>query len=187
MNCQKNLILAGLRVYRILEISRVLAQAAVLQGLDTKTAEFSKVPLMMNEVAHVRIGENIYSPLILKGRADILICFEPIMAVELAAQYLSSKGLVIMNTSSLLSSANFSSEIFVFLEQSAGKTVRLDILKIAEKVGICKSSFVMLGVLDGLNVLPINSENFNRAVKGVINAPDIETCLDAMEIGKKLV
>lgn len=188
MNCYQELIIVGLRVYKILKISQVLSHAAVTQGLDVKTAEFTSEPLMKTEIVHIRIGREICSPLALEKKVDILVCFEPLRAVGLAIKYLSTQGMIIMNTHSLLPFIHFSKEIIPLFEQLAEKIVKLDIIKIAEEAGdVYKNNFVMLGILDGLNVLPISSTNIRRAVEEIVDTHDIKVSLKAMELGSKTV
>ena len=188
VDCHQDLIVTGLRVYRALKISQIISQAAIIQGLDVKTAEFAHVPLMDNEVAHIRIGKEIYSPLVLKRKGDILICFEPLLAVEAVREYLLPQGIVIINTQSVLPSCKLSGEIISLFEQLARRVVKLEGLRLAKEAGgIHQSSFVMLGVLDRLNVLPICSMNINKAVDHIVDKENKENCLRAIDLGRSVL
>lgn len=190
MNTNTELMITGLRYYRILEISQVLSQAAVLQGLNVKTAEFTHEPLMTTEVAHVRLGkEKIYSPLIRKGGVDIFVCFEPVIAVEFALEYLSRDGVLIMNENPIISSTQFSTdEISSLFEDLAEKTIKLDVFQKAKEAGdIRKNNFVMLGVLDGLKAIPVTSSNIAKAVEMTLAPEDVSSCFKALEVGRRAV
>ncbi len=181
------LLIVGLRVHNILRISQILSQAAIAQGLDAKTAEFTNEPLMTTEVAHVRIGQCVESPLILEGNADLLICFEPLLALDLVVKYLVPKGTIIVNTKSLLPDINLSKEAIRLFCQLTEKVIKFDsVLMAKESRDISKSSFVMLGVLDALGILPVSSVNIKQAAEEVVSSGDLGVCLKAMEFGNKI-
>lgn len=188
MNPYLELIVTGLRAYRILEISQVLSQAAVIQGLDVKTAEFTNEPLTTIEIVHIRIGKEIYSPLALENKVDILVCFEPIIAIKSVLKYLSSEITIIMNTHSILPYIDISEQVISLFGQLTEKIIKLDVIQIAKEAGdVTRSNFVMLGALDGLNVIPIDSGNIIKAAEEIVGPYDIKICIKAMEMGSQAV
>lgn len=186
MKLNQELLVVGLRIYKLLEISQVLAQAAIYEGLNVKTAEFTNEPLMFIEIAHIRIGEEIYSPLILKNKVDILVCFEPLLALDLAVDYLSPEGTIIINMHSMLPFTNLSDQVLSLYERLTEKIIKLDIIQIAKEADVVhKNNFVMLGALAGLNVIPVELVNIMKAIKEIIHPDDIEICIKALETGKQ--
>jgi len=95
----QELIITGLRIHGITKISQVISQAAVNDGFAVKTSEFVKQQLMLNEVCHIRWGKSVDSPLISKGECGIFLCFNPISATDIIADYLSPEGVILVDTS----------------------------------------------------------------------------------------
>ena len=80
----KNIILAGVGGQGTILASRLLADAAMRRGLSVRTAETIGMAQRGGSVqSHVRIGEDLHSPLIAPGEADLIIGFEPAEAVRL--------------------------------------------------------------------------------------------------------
>lgn len=185
MDSQSEVIITGLRFYRVLELSQVLSQAAILEKLEVKTREFTHEPLMTTEVVHIRLGRQVYSPLISRNKASLLACFEPALSVKTAMDYLSPSGIIVMNTNSVLSPFNFpNDESVLFLERMAKKTVKVDIFQIAKETGqIRKYNFLLLGILSGLDLIPIAAGNIIRAIQQSINRLDQEAAIKALESG----
>lgn len=93
-----NWLLAGVGGQGTVLASKVLAQAGMNRGMDVRTAETIGMAQRGGcVVSHVRMGEDIASPMIPKGGADVLIGFEPAEAVR-CLPYLKPDGLVVVNT-----------------------------------------------------------------------------------------
>ena len=73
-----NVLLAGVGGQGTVLASRLIAQAAMDKGFFARTAETIGMAQRGGcVVSHVRVGEEVYSPLIPLGTADLLIGFEP--------------------------------------------------------------------------------------------------------------
>ncbi|NQU18537.1 2-oxoacid:acceptor oxidoreductase family protein [bacterium] len=183
----REIILTGLRFHGILKISQILAQAAVNERMDVKTAEFTNEPIMSIEMCHIRFGDKVYSPLISKGNCEVFICLEPVSAIEVAADYLSMDGLMIINTSSTLSPATSLEPVLSLFDQ-LGRTIKLDALELARKAGnVYLANFVMLGALLGSKDPPLKIENITRAIKNIKPPDEIQACLKAIDFGMQSV
>lgn len=63
--------------------SRLLAQAAIARDLDVRTAETIGMSQRGGQVtSHVRCAAKVYSPMISRGQADVLLAFEPAEAAR---------------------------------------------------------------------------------------------------------
>lgn len=92
-----NCLLAGVGGQGTVLASKLLAQAAMEQGLNARTAETIGMAQRGGcVVSHVRMGGEIYSPLLTEGQADVLIGFEPAEAVR-CLPYLKKDGMVIVS------------------------------------------------------------------------------------------
>ena len=77
--------------------SRILAQAAQEAGYDVKMSEIHGMAQRGGSVTtQIRLGERVYSPLIVRGGADILLAFEKLEALRFLP-YLKKDGTLIVN------------------------------------------------------------------------------------------
>lgn len=78
-----NVLLAGIGGQGVLTASQLLAEAAVRAGHDVKKSEVHGMSQRGGVVtSHVRIGRKVYSPVISRGEADLLVAFEEAEAVR---------------------------------------------------------------------------------------------------------
>lgn len=96
-----NVILAGVGGQGTVLAAKILAVAAASRGWRVRTAEtIGMAQRGGSVVSHVRIadkGEEIYSPLVTKGTANLIIAFEPGEAARVLG-YLSRTGVVVTAT-----------------------------------------------------------------------------------------
>lgn len=90
-----NVILCGVGGQGTVLASKLIASAAMRRGLPVKTAETIGMAQRGGSVfSHVRIGEGAHSPLVGRGRADLIVAFEPAEAVRMLP-YLRPGGTVV--------------------------------------------------------------------------------------------
>lgn len=74
----KNIILCGVGGQGTVLASKLIAAAAMEKGIPVMSAETIGMAQRGGSVfSHVRMGENLYSPMIAKGTADMILGFEP--------------------------------------------------------------------------------------------------------------
>jgi len=94
---EKSYLLCGVGGQGTVLASKLLAFAAMEQGLSVRTAETIGMAQRGGcVVSHVRVGREIHSPLIPKGGADVILGFEPGEAVR-CLPYLKPGGAVVVN------------------------------------------------------------------------------------------
>ena len=77
-------------------MSRLIGAAAIVRGLDVRGCETVGMAQRGGSVvSHVRLGQNIQSPLIPRGKADLIIAFEPAEAVRVHT-FLSPTGRILV-------------------------------------------------------------------------------------------
>ncbi len=92
-----NLIISGVGGQGIILASDIFAEVALAAGYDTKkTDTLGMAQRGGSVVSHIRAGAKVYSPLIKKGQADIMLGFEKLEAMRWA-QFLNEKSTVIVN------------------------------------------------------------------------------------------
>lgn len=93
----KNILICGVGGQGTVLAAKVLSQAALCNGQKVMSAEtIGMAQRGGSVVSHVRIGDAVYSPLIPKGEADIIISFEAAEAVR-NIDYLKKDGTIIVN------------------------------------------------------------------------------------------
>ncbi len=92
----KNIILAGVGGQGILTIASIIDLAAMHSGLNVKQAEVHGMSQRGGDVqSNLRISdEEIFSDLIPKGKADIILAMEPLEALRYVS-YLQKDGIII--------------------------------------------------------------------------------------------
>jgi indolepyruvate ferredoxin oxidoreductase beta subunit len=92
-----NLIICGVGGQGIILASDILAEVAIDSGYDVKkTDTLGMAQRGGSVISHIRMGKKIYSPMIKKGQADIVLGFEKLEALRWS-QYLNDKSIVIVN------------------------------------------------------------------------------------------
>ena len=92
-----NLIISGVGGQGIILASDIIAEVALAAGYDTKkTDTLGMAQRGGSVVSHIRAGAKVYSPLIKKGQADIMLGFEKLEAMRWA-QFLNEKSAIIVN------------------------------------------------------------------------------------------
>ena len=99
-----NIMLTGVGGQGTVLAAKVLAQAALEKGWHVRTAEtIGMAQRGGSVVSHVRMGdqgEEVHSPLIAKGTADIIIAFEPAEGARMLP-YLSPEGALVSATTAI--------------------------------------------------------------------------------------
>ena len=81
---RKNIILCGVGGQGTVLASRLISAAAMARNIPVLSAETIGMAQRGGSVfSHLRMGEGIYSPMIARGEADLLLGFEPGEAVRL--------------------------------------------------------------------------------------------------------
>lgn len=102
----KNCLLCGVGGQGVILASKLIAYAAMEKGLQVRTTETIGMSQRGGSVvSHVRMGEAVHSPMIPKGKADILLAFEPAEAVRNLV-YLREGGVVVVNRKAVKSAAS---------------------------------------------------------------------------------
>src|SRR5665647_1131732 len=92
-----NIVIAGVGGQGVLLASKVLAESALVSGMDVKQNEVHGMAQRGGSViSFVRIGEKVFSPVVMPGTADLLISFEPLEALRYA-HYLKPGGMMVYN------------------------------------------------------------------------------------------
>ena len=168
-----SIVLCGVGGQGTILASKLLAAAAMSKGLPVKTAETIGMAQRGGSVfSHVRIGDGVASPLIGRGRADLIIAFEPAEAVR-QLPYLREGGTVVVSTRPIIPvSATIGGPVYdlaavmAYLREQVGeKLVVVDADAAAEALGSAKClNVVLLGAAVRTRVLALTADVIRSAI-----------------------
>ncbi|MBR5774101.1 MAG: indolepyruvate oxidoreductase subunit beta [Clostridia bacterium] len=149
----KNILIVGVGGQGTLLASKLMGKCFVDKGYDVKVSEVHGMSQRGGSVVtYVRYGDKVYSPVIEKGEADIIIAFEQLEAARWL-EYLKPDGILIANTQRIdpmpviMGAAKYPENILEKLHAKNIKVISVDALDLAVKAGNSKSTnVVLLGV-----------------------------------------
>ena len=182
----KNIIICGVGGQGTVLAAKVLSQAAISNGERVLSAEtIGMAQRGGSVVSHVRIGEDVYSPLVPQGQADVLIAFEAAEAVRNIA-FLKKGGSVIVNkkvvqpvTASLSGKTFDENEMITYLEKVSGNVIAVDTDKACRDLGSNKVvNMVLLGAASKTGL--IDKEELKSAIKLLVKPEFYELNVQAL-------
>jgi indolepyruvate ferredoxin oxidoreductase beta subunit len=190
------MVLAGVGGQGILLAAEILGTAAVKEGFDVRVSEVHGMAQRGGAVVSmVRIGEKVFSPLILEGEADVILGFEPIETLR-NAKYASEKTVIMVGDERIpppvltLKGESYP-KMDVILERLkvfSEKIVTIEASKLAYEAGSpMVQNVVMLGALAAAGKTPIKKENFMEALRELLPAKYLNVNVKAFELGYQYI
>lgn len=187
MNNVKNILLVGVGGQGTILASKILSNGLLSHGYDVKMAEIHGMSQRGGSVvSQVRYGEKVFSPVIDKGAADILVSFEAMEALRWLG-YLRPNGKIIVNDYNF-PSVRINSGLDVYPEKVIDRikdkvdATIIDASKIAEDLGNLKTmNVVLLGVL--IKNMNLEDINWKTIIKENVKEKFIDINIKALEAG----
>ena len=146
----KNIMIVGVGGQGTLLASKLLGAVLLEKDYDVKVSEVHGMSQRGGSVVtYVRFGEKVYSPIIDKGEADIILSFELLEAARWL-EYLKPGGQMIVNTQRMepmpviIGAAEYPEDIVAKMEQAGAKVDAMDFLSIANEAGSSKAVNITL-------------------------------------------
>lgn len=182
-----NIMIVGVGGQGTLLASRILGNAILSLGYDVKVSEVHGMSQRGGSVVtYVKYGDKVYSPVIDKGEADIILAFEQLEALR-ALPYLKVGGKMIANTQCInpmpviTGAATYPENIMDTLSSKIDLTA-LDALAIAKEAGNTKAvNVVLMGVMASNTDIPY--ETWVESVRACVPAKFLEINLRAFDAG----
>ena len=186
-----NIMLVGVGGQGTLFASKVLGNVAMMKSFDVKVSEVHGMSQRGGSVVtYVKFAKKVYSPLIEKGEADVIIAFEQLEAIRWY-EYLNETGRLIINEQKIspmpviLGKAKYPENIISKLKRVYKNTISVDALKIAKECGNNKSvNIVLLGVL--AKSTDLEKEVWIESINEIVPEKLLEVNLKAFEAGYNL-
>ncbi|HUT96729.1 MAG TPA: indolepyruvate ferredoxin oxidoreductase subunit beta [Dehalococcoidales bacterium] len=169
-----NVLITGVGGQGVILMSELLGEAAVKDRLKVRGSEILGMAVRGGSVTSaIRLGEDVYGPLIPTSKCSALVGMEPSEALR-NITCLSKSSLVILNTAVTvpftvpLGQSSYPSleEILEKLNKAAERVIQLDATKLAQEAGsLLTTNVVMLGALFGTERLPIKVATIKETVE----------------------
>lgn len=169
----KNIILCGVGGQGTVLASKLISSIAMGKGFSVMSAETIGMSQRGGSVfSYIRIGEEVQTPMIGAGEADLIIGFEPGEAVRMLP-YLKKDGQMIVSNrevmpvmATLTGTTYSGKEMLNFLAGKVKKLVVVDTEKFCEEMGTTKTLNVfLLGVAATSGVLGFSEEELRNVIK----------------------
>ncbi len=187
-----DILIVGVGGQGTLLTSRILADVAVQMGYDVKVSEVHGMAQRGGSVVtQVRYGKKVYSPIIKKGDADILLAFEKLEAARWL-DYLKPDGMVIINDERvdplpvMSGKVKYPTDIVEKIEKLVPNTHLINATETAIQCGNARAANVVLvGVLAAVAGLPV--EEMQNAIRTLVPQKAVDVNLKAFDEGMKII
>ena len=187
MNTTKDIMIVGVGGQGSLLASKLLGSVLLAENYDVKVSEVHGMSQRGGSVVtYVRFGDKVYSPVIDKGEADIILAFEQLEAYR-ALPWLKKGGRIIVNEQKInpmpviTGAANYPENIIEKLKEMCSVT-SLDALELAKEAGSIKTvNVVLIGVLAKSTDIPY--ESWVKTLLKTVPEKFAEMNLKAFELG----
>jgi indolepyruvate ferredoxin oxidoreductase beta subunit len=192
MTKEFNVLITGVGGQGVILMSELLGGAAVKDKLKVRGSEILGMAVRGGSVTSaIRLGEDVYGPLIPDGKCSALVGMEPSEALR-NITCLSKSSLVIVNTATTvpftvpLGQSRYPSleTILEKLNKAAEKVITLDATKLALEAGsLLTTNVVMLGALFGTERLPIKVATIKETIEERFLAKVAPVNIKAFDLG----
>lgn len=187
----KNILLVGVGGQGIILASKILANGLMSAGFDVKMSEVHGMAQRGGSVTtQVRFGEKVYSPIIGKGQADILVSFEKMEAGKWM-DHLKKGGKVVVNDYEIPSApiltgkAEYPKGIVEELEAKTDVTI-FKAADIAKELGNIKTmNVVMVGSL--AKAMGLDNIDWEEVVKNTVKEKFVDINIKALRKGMEQI
>lgn len=187
----KNIMIVGVGGQGTLLASKLLGKLLLTRGYDVKVSEVHGMSQRGGSVVtYVRWGDKVYSPIIDKGEADMILSFELLEAARWA-EYLKTGGTILTNTQKIspmpviIGAAEYPAQLEEKLRALGIDLDAFDALRLALQAGSSKAvNLVLLGRLSGY--FDFTEEEWMTAIESSVPAKFLEMNKKAFLLGKTL-
>jgi indolepyruvate ferredoxin oxidoreductase beta subunit len=186
----KNIMIVGVGGQGTLLASKMLGYVLLQQRYDVKVSEVHGMSQRGGSVVtYVRYGKKVYSPVIDKGEADVIISFEKLEAARWL-EFLKKDGTIITNTQEvepmpvITGAAAYPENLIEKMQAAGAKVDAKDFLSIAQEAGSAKAvNIALMGRLS--TYFPeISDEQWQDAIEKIVPPKFLDLNRKAFEAGR---
>lgn len=185
----RSIMIVGVGGQGSLLASRLLGNVLLAKGYDVKVSEVHGMSQRGGSVVtYVKYGDEVHSPVIEKGEADVIISFELLEAARWVP-YLKKGGKLITSTQQLdpmpviTGAAEYPADIVEKLKNMGITVTAVNALALAEQAGNAKASnVVLMGVV--ASQTDFDDKLWQNAIEQCVPPKFLELNKTAFELGK---
>lgn len=185
----KNIMIVGVGGQGTLLASKLLGKLLSTKGYDVKVSEVHGMSQRGgNVVTYVRYGDHVYSPIIDKGEADLIISFELLEAARWT-EYLKKGGRIVTNLQQInpmpviTGATQYPQELVKKMLDRGINIDAFDALKLAEEAGTSKAvNMVLMGKVS--NYFDFSEKTWDEAIEQSVKPQFKEMNKKAFHLGK---
>ena len=186
----KNIMIVGVGGQGTLLASRILGNTVINEGYDVKVSEVHGMSQRGGSVVtYVKYGEKVYSPIIDRGEADIILAFESLEAYR-AMPYLKKGGKMIINNQQInpmpviTGSAEYPANITDKISAEVDAQIA-DAAALAKQAGNIKAvNVVLIGIM--AKSTDIEYDKWIKTIKETVPEKFVDINIKAFDLGYNL-
>ena len=186
----KNIMIVGVGGQGTLLASKLLGKLLSTKGYDVKVSEVHGMSQRGgNVVTYVRYGDHVYSPIIDKGEADLIISFELLEAARWT-QYLKKGGRIVTNLQQInpmpviTGAKEYPADLEKKMRDKGINIDAFDALALAEEAGSSKAvNMVLMGKVS--NYFDFSEETWLEAIEHSVKEKFIYMNKKAFHLGRR--
>ncbi|OLR55334.1 indolepyruvate oxidoreductase subunit beta [Hornefia porci] len=187
----KNILLTGVGGQGTILAAKMLTIGLMEEGYDVKMSEIHGMSQRGGDVtSQVRYSrERVWSPVIEKGTADIIVSFEKMEALR-NLDYIRADGTVVVNSEEIPSMTvltgeeEYAPDVIEELQRTAKKVVVIDASRKAEELGNVKAAnVILLGAL--VQAMGLDDIDWEEIIRKTVKEKFVELNLKAFAVGKE--
>ena len=186
----KSIMIVGVGGQGSLLASRIIGNVLLSQGFEVKVSEVHGMSQRGGSVVtYVKYGDQVNSPVIVKGEADIIISFEQLEAARWLP-FLKKGGHLVTSTQQIdpmpviNGAAVYPENIIGKIRAQGVDVIAVDALTLAEQAGTAKASnVVLMGVVS--TKMPFEESVWQAALEQCVPAKFLELNRKAFALGRE--
>ena len=184
----KSIMIVGVGGQGTLLASRLLGAALLSAGYDVKVSEVHGMSQRGGSVVtYVKYGERVYSPIVQKGQADLILAFEQLEAARWLP-FLKTDGTIIANTQKMdpmpvvTGAAVYPEGVLDAIRRTGVQLRAVDALSLAVEAGSTKAvNVVLIGVMAAH--MDIDRAVWEQAIRDTVPQKFLDMNLKAFALG----
>ena len=187
----KSVMIVGVGGQGTLLASRILGNVFLSEGFDVKVSEVHGMSQRGGSVVtYVKYGEKVYSPVVERGEADLIISFEQLESARWLP-YLKKGGKIVTSDQTMdpmpviTGAAVYPEDIIGKIKAMGIEVTSVDALGLAEQAGTSKAAnVVLMGVVS--KKLPFDESVWQKALEDCVPPKFLELNKKAFELGRSV-
>ncbi len=188
-----NLIITGVGGQGGLTLSRIVGNAAIREGYRVRIGETLGMSQRYGSVlSYLRFGEEVYSPLIGEGEADLMLALEPAEALR-NARFLSGRSKAVINAYPIHTATTLVGKerypALEEIEEAIGRICPVHMMNFqreADRINPRTLGVLMLGYAYGRGLVPLRKESIYEGIRKTLREKLWEVNFKAFERGVEL-